>query len=138
MSLHHRNLVFLLIAAAACSPNVPRDNANDPDATVTKNDGRIKGSVYIFGAAQAGWEVIITDESGAPVSAGLLTGAGDLNADEFESAKIPGGIYDLEVMVPIENTPIIVAGIEVLPGLTTDVGLLTSPALPAAWPTQFA
>ncbi|OGQ91015.1 MAG: hypothetical protein A2289_00915 [Deltaproteobacteria bacterium RIFOXYA12_FULL_58_15] len=141
-----RYLTLVLTCAAtcaamtSCSTDVDRTNPFDLNGTGQLKDGRIGGRVFVLGApSQLGWEVQLLQE-GIPVGARLPIRDADVsseradcnnNAGCFESLGIPPGSYDLTVAnIPATNEPVVVSGIEVLPGLMTDVGVLVSGVLP--------
>lgn len=110
--------------AAACSTKVPRNNQYDPEGTGPKAPGRITGTVYVQGQSdQSGTAIRIFDAQGARVDGGqLFTGDGGV----FLSADLNPGAFRVEAEVPIGNVPIRRDGVQVIPGQTADVGLLTS------------
>ncbi len=119
-------LRFALLALAACSAEVPATNRFDPGGTGEKAPGHIEGEVYVYGAiSQAGFTVTIRDDRSSVADTQTTAASG-----RFVSAALPPGLYSVEVDVPLENVPLRVAGIEILPGVDVDVGILTSLELP--------
>lgn len=117
-------LFFIVgVTATACGAGIPRDNPNDPEGTGPKNPGKIAGRVLVIGRpAQDGWRVNITNDTDTALDGGLRTAA----EGSFTSPELPPGLYDLLIDVPVENIPVEVTDVEVRPGITTDLGLLTS------------
>lgn len=112
---------------SACTSRVDRTNPFDPEGSGPKVPGRLQGKLYVQGLpTQAGTQLHVFDELGSladePVT-NDTTGA-------FVSAELTPGVYSLTADVPLDNSPIEVKGINVMPGQITDVGLLSSTVLP--------
>ncbi len=122
-----RGLLFGCALLCACSARVERDNPLDPDGTGPKKPGRISGEVWIQGAlSQAGTTVRLFDEEGSLADSPVTSD----EQGSFISAEVSPGIYSLVVEVPIDNEPVSMEDIEVLPGKTEDVGRLSSELVP--------
>ena len=122
-----RLLPFLCaFALVACSTDVTRNNPLDPSGTGPKDPGHLAGRVFVQGAAsQAGYVVHVRDAAGGEVAAPVTGTDGS-----FITGTIAPGTYDVTVDVPDTNTPITQAGVVVLPGETTSLGLLTALLVP--------
>ncbi len=122
-----RGVAFALLPLFACSSEVGPDNPYDPSNPGPKKPGRIAGEVYVVGAAtQGGFAIHIRDAAGSPVDGGLRSE----DDGSFVSPPLEPGVFSLELDVPLGNAPVGIGGIAVAPGLTTQVGLLTSAVAP--------
>ncbi|MEK7705527.1 MAG: hypothetical protein AAB426_11260, partial [Myxococcota bacterium] len=119
--------VPMLASALGCGAELTRDNKYDPQGTGELAPGRISGSVFLLGESSADREVRIFDEERVRIDSGALVTDSD---GTFLSADLTAGLYDVEVDVPLGNVPIAQAGVEVLPGLITELGLLVSVSEP--------
>lgn len=106
--------------------STPRQNPYDQKNPGLKAEGRISGRINIVGAlTQANHIVSLIDGKNSVVDAPTTDEAG-----AFLSAPLPAGIYRVVPTVPADNVPAERNGVEVVPGLTTDVGLVVSSQLP--------
>src|SRR5687767_11664292 len=119
----HRIAWAAALLSAACSSRVERANPYDAGGSGPKADGYIEGIVFVQGTdLQGGHAVAITDENGARTDAGLVSE----DDGYFISPPMQPGLYRVEVSVPVGNVPVRVDDVAVVPGVTTNLGLLTS------------
>ncbi len=112
---------------AACSSDIARDNPNDPDGTGPKNPGRLAGTVFIQGYSDpSSFAVHVFDAAEVELGEAFPNAAG-----EFTTGDLPAGTgYRVVLDVPVENTPAVKEDITVEPGVTKNIGLLSSIAAP--------